>query len=315
MDSPDPLTVGQTLAYTITVTNNGPASATGVAATITLPQGVMLDSKPPQCTGTSTVTCNLGTLASRAATSVTITSVPTVANTVSTTVSVVAIEPDPNPANDTDAEATVVQPPSQAQADLAITATAEPAPGASGQALTYTLAVRNRGPATATGVQVTDILPQGVVLTSKPSECEGSTTVICNLGTLPRDEETTVPIEVIPRTAGTLIHSPRVAGTASNPDPGNNAFSIITTIEPPLEPASPATCSTLLCRLRLACNQAQSLGENCENEVTLFVNVPRERVSEELSARGPRRVRVAATAEAPRGPRPADGFGRDPRRG
>lgn len=108
----------------------------------------------------------------------TITVIPTVPVTVENTVRVVANEPDSNPANDSDTETTTVDSPSSARADLAITAAAAPDPGVSGQTLTYTLAVRNNGPATAAGVQVTDVLPEGVVLAFKPSECEGSTAVI-----------------------------------------------------------------------------------------------------------------------------------------
>src|SRR5438309_3810316 len=63
--SPDPAIAGGNLAYTITVTNNGPNAATGVSVTDALPSGASFVSVTPSqgtCTGTSTVVCNLGTL-------------------------------------------------------------------------------------------------------------------------------------------------------------------------------------------------------------------------------------------------------------
>lgn len=57
---------GQPVNYTITVTNNGPATAFGTTVTDILPAGTTFQSATPSqgsCTGTTTVTCNLGTLA------------------------------------------------------------------------------------------------------------------------------------------------------------------------------------------------------------------------------------------------------------
>ncbi len=64
-DSPDPVTVGGTLTYTITVFSHGPADAHNVQVTDTLPASVTWVSSTASqggCTGTSTVTCDLGTV-------------------------------------------------------------------------------------------------------------------------------------------------------------------------------------------------------------------------------------------------------------
>lgn len=65
--------VGDAVTYTLTVTNNGPQAATNVVLTDTLPASVKLSSAPPSCLlAGSVVTCNLGTLANGASTTVTL---------------------------------------------------------------------------------------------------------------------------------------------------------------------------------------------------------------------------------------------------
>jgi uncharacterized repeat protein (TIGR01451 family) len=71
----DPVIPGGTLTYTFRIANNGPAVATAVTLTDTLPGTVtFVSSNTTQgsCSGTSTVTCSIGTLASGATATVTI---------------------------------------------------------------------------------------------------------------------------------------------------------------------------------------------------------------------------------------------------
>jgi len=118
-DSPDPVGVGSNLTYTITVTA-GSTAATGVVVTDTLPGGVNFVSAVPSqgsCSGTATVTCNLGTVNGGAGATVTIVVTPTAAATLNNTASVTANEADPNSANNSATATTTVQ---------VITAEAEP---------------------------------------------------------------------------------------------------------------------------------------------------------------------------------------------
>lgn len=97
-DSPDPVPVGNLLTYTSTVTNGGPSTATGVTLVSALPAGIRLFSATASqgtCSGTGTVTCALGGLATGGDAIVTIKARPTVLGRLTNTVSVSADECDP----------------------------------------------------------------------------------------------------------------------------------------------------------------------------------------------------------------------------
>lgn len=101
--TPDPALVGGTLTYTLSVTNQGPSTATSVTVTDPLPASVILVSATPSqgtCSSAGgTVTCSLGSLADGATATVTIRVTPAVKATITNTASVSANERDPNPAN------------------------------------------------------------------------------------------------------------------------------------------------------------------------------------------------------------------------
>jgi uncharacterized repeat protein (TIGR01451 family) len=110
-DSPDPVTVGQELTYTITVSNAGPDAAQNVSVTDTLPAGVTFGSASASqgtCSGTATVTCSLGTIAASGSATVTIKVTPTAAGTLSNTASVSSTTADPDSVDTSDTEETTV---------------------------------------------------------------------------------------------------------------------------------------------------------------------------------------------------------------
>jgi uncharacterized repeat protein (TIGR01451 family) len=111
--SPNPATVGTTLSYRITITNNGPATATNVNVTDTLPANVTnVSSSTTQgtCNGTGPVNCNLGTLANGASAVVTINVTPTVAGQITNTASVTGAEADSDAGNNSATVNTIVDP-------------------------------------------------------------------------------------------------------------------------------------------------------------------------------------------------------------
>ena len=113
-DGPDPVTVGRQLTYTLTVTNNGPSTATGVTLTDTLPQGVEFTSATPSqgtCIGTIVVTCDLGNLAVGESSDVSIVVTVNQEGALVNTATVSANEADPDASNNLAVESTTVGPP------------------------------------------------------------------------------------------------------------------------------------------------------------------------------------------------------------
>lgn len=114
-DSVDPVMQGETLRYTLIVTNHGPNEATDVVVTDTLPAGVTLVSTsgcaedpgvedPP-----GVLACTLGTIAVDASAQYTIdVTVDTAAGLIENTASVVSSSPETNPGDENASETTTV---------------------------------------------------------------------------------------------------------------------------------------------------------------------------------------------------------------
>jgi len=233
-DAPDPVMIGQNLTYTITITNSGPDMATAVTVGDALPGNVTFVSALPSqgtCSGTSIVTCNLGSIAPSANATVTIVVMPTMAGVISNSVNVAGNEADPVRDNNRTTETTTVNP-----ADLSVTKTGSPNPVTVGQNLTYTVIATNNGPSPATGATLTDTLPTGVTFVSVSSTqgscAQAGGTVSCDLGNLAVSANATVTIVVTPTMAGMISNTVTVTANEPDPNPGNNTATQNTTVNP-----------------------------------------------------------------------------------
>ena len=164
------LAVRQTTTFTLTFTNTGPSAVTGARITDTLPSSMgTLTFVSASVSGSSTLTSRTtaGTVFTGTATlpvNSTLTVVlQAVAGTVGAVFNTVTIAPpsgtsDTNAGNNTATAAVNIGP----QADLSITKSATPTVILVDQTTSFTVAVRNLGPSTATNATFNDTLPSGL---------------------------------------------------------------------------------------------------------------------------------------------------------
>lgn len=111
--SPNPGQAGLSLSYRITATNNGPAVATNVSVTDTLPAGVGFVSAATtqgNCSGTATVNCTLGTLPVGSVAIITIVVMPAAAGQITNTAIISGSQSDFDSSNNSVTINTLIQP-------------------------------------------------------------------------------------------------------------------------------------------------------------------------------------------------------------
>ena len=118
-------------------------------------------------------------------------------------------------------------------ADLSLTKADSPDPVQEDAVLTYTIRVRNAGPADATNVAVSDDLPSQVDPLSADAsagncEIQGKQ-VSCELGTIRRGSAT-VTIRVRPRKMGQITNTASVESDVTDPQTANNEDAESTTV-------------------------------------------------------------------------------------
>lgn len=236
--APSPVIVLSNLTYTISVTNFGPAGSTNTVLTNLLPAGAVFLSAT---TGTGTAATNaagalvwnIGTLAKDARASLTVVMRPTVVGNLTNRVTVSGLTQDLNSGNNI---AAVITPVNAATADLAIGMDDSPDPAYVGGTVLFSIVVTNFGPATATGVQVTNLLPIGYQFLPSSTVSQGTIsaagqTVIANLGTLGAGSTASVMLRTRAVIPGTYTNTAGVGALDFDPLKGNNTVAVKSVVE------------------------------------------------------------------------------------
>jgi uncharacterized repeat protein (TIGR01451 family) len=231
-DYPDPVFTNQSVAYTVSVENLGPAQATGVKLTAALPSGVRFEPLQSDAACTESggiVTCNFASWDANAAGLIRIAVTPSTAGVLELTFAVSAAERDRDLSNNSQTETTTVLQPTDADISINLPTSVT---GYVGQNLFLNLEVGNAGPATATGVTVTLEFPRGLSPSSGGGVCtDTGSGLSCaySLSSLPAGSGIGEFIAIAASAAGTYTVQGSV--TADQPDPvlSNNSDSTLVT--------------------------------------------------------------------------------------
>ncbi|MEN5180820.1 hypothetical protein ABE501_13690, partial [Comamonas testosteroni] len=271
--SPTTYTPGTTAIYTVTAQNTGPADATQVNLSDTLPAGVALTGVPT-CTATGTASCGSitgtagqnqftvagATLPSGGSGTLTF-SVPVMFASNMTAPSIVntvdAIDVPSQSTGTASASSTLVLP----SADISVAKTG-PATVLPGGAIQYTLLVSNAGPADASGTTFNDPVPAsvtGVAATcgnpTGGAVCPAAVTVAGNtvsgaIASLPPNSSVTITVTgTASSTDGSPItNTATVALPANTADAnlGNNTSTVTTVVTPVISITKTADANTLV---------------------------------------------------------------------
>ncbi|MEA2457093.1 MAG: hypothetical protein QOC95_65, partial [Thermoleophilaceae bacterium] len=120
-------------------------------------------------------------------------------------------------------------------ADVEVTMTAGPASVRLGDAVAYTVGVRNLGPTVAHDLALKDVLPLRAPLVSAPANCTGFATLTCKLDDLaPGATATAITIVIRAPEPGTLANTITATSSTLDPSPDNNAATASVLVEPPI---------------------------------------------------------------------------------
>ena len=226
--SPSPASVGELVAVTITVTNNGIDPATGVSVVDAIPGGLEDASATSSQGGVElaggTLEANLGTLPGGASATITITGTVTGSIALAFNPAVSAPE-DGNAANNTAATSVTIDP--SQLADLSLELASGPHPAFAPGKLSFQAVVANNGPSDSTATSLTLTLPVGASFNSAshPATPSGNTVTI-DLGALASGESVTTLAKINPPAGGGNVEVTAEVSTAqTDPDASNETAS------------------------------------------------------------------------------------------
>lgn len=129
--------------------------------------------------------------------------------------------------------------------DILILATAQPDPAVVWNPITFTFAVTNTGPTSATSVRFDNTMPGSVTVLSAAAS-QGSCTlagsrVNCSLGTIPGGQTATVTVQVRPSTTNTVVAAVQTGRMEADANPANNTATFSVPVQWPVLHVSDAS--------------------------------------------------------------------------
>ena len=231
---PNPVFASSNLTYSIMVSNRGPWNATDVSITSELPRGARfvsaITTRGFLSANDGFLTCFIPVLTNNAIANITVIVAPP-AGIITNIADVTAFELDLF-SNNSATNITTVNPVSE----LALKLTASSQQIFASSNVTYTVTVSNRGPSTAMGVAITNVLPANATFVS--ATLPRGTTNVANgivIGTLPslsNSQVATLTIVARGTLPGSESNSVRVINQSYDPILDNNSGSLPLTVLP-----------------------------------------------------------------------------------
>ena len=203
--------VGDTVKFTVVLTNTGPNTATNAQVTDKLPAGLSFVSATPS-QGTYNSTSGLWTVGTvTTSTPQTLVITATVVSPAAQTNSATITHSDQFDPNNSNTTASATETPQQA--DLVLAKSVDnPTPNV-GDTITYTITLADNGPNTATNVQVTDSLPSSLLfVTAFPSQgTYNAATGVWNVGSVDTIAPRTLRIRATVINANSTVNTATIA--------------------------------------------------------------------------------------------------------
>lgn len=257
--SPNPVTAGQNVTFTQQVANLGPAAATSVNLTETVPTNTTFVSLAtpagwtcitPAVGGTGTITCSISTLAAGGSATfqpVFKVAAGTAAGTVISNTDLITQQFNESNPTDNTATATVVVA-GATQTDLSVTTSASPNPVLAGNNITFAETVSNNGPLAAATDTFRVAVPANTTFVSIGSPAGwtcvtpavgGTGNITCTATTMAANTTASFPL-VVKVTAGTapgtvISNSASISSVTGDPVAANNSASSSNVVASPTQ--------------------------------------------------------------------------------
>ena len=216
------LIIGDTVAYTITVTNNGPSNATDVVVSDTIPEGMNVSSSDANYIGNGVWNISSIGVGSENAVTLTLYATANALGSLSNEINVISNEYDSNVANNK-ADLTVNAIPVY---NLKINSVATASSVKIGDSFNFTVTVINEGPYDASDVKVTEKLSSLVKLVSAKVSVGtyDSSTNLWNIGDLGANSSASLVLTVQAISQGPIQNRVSVSSSAYDLNEEDNTF-------------------------------------------------------------------------------------------